>query len=183
MNSDLLRQLSCRYNFSTVLSVSGYTHNANFCLFSSTLSPFCRSVGLQDCSADKRAANPRFSRSATPKLETGRIYNPEPFWCRNGRKTPVQSALRAAVNRGKGALHPRPFILQPNRRQKPADLGLFPPWQIPPQNRPNSARSLLGRYTLHRAAKVGTRGDRLAHRAGFSFFIDLPSSRSKQLSV
>ena len=102
---------------------------------------------------------------------------------RKRAESPLQSALRAAVNRGGAALQPRLLLLQPNRRLIQPIWGCSSLCADFCQNRPNFAFTLSVVYFLRPAVKAGIRGDRLAYRRFLSFSTVLPSNRLKQLSV
>ena len=83
---------------------------------------------------------------------------------RKRAESPLQSALRAAVNRGGTALQPRLLFLQPNRRRsQPIWRGSSVRASLS-QNRPNFAPRPFAGYFLHRSGKAAARGVTAAHR-------------------
>lgn len=85
---------------------------------------------------------------------------------RKRAESPLQSALRAAVNRGGAALQPRLLFLQPNRRRsQPIWRGSSVRASLS-QNRPNFAPRPFAVLLLHRPGKAAARGVTAAHRGG-----------------
>ena len=127
MNSDLLRQSSCRYNSLTFASVSGWSHNANLYL----------SFGTEILQHFLLAAQPRnicgipsFIRFATPFFSEYEFSNPFLFSGPEVRKLPKRPALPGAVNHAgvqQQPLHFLPLAFRPCRnRPKTSDSGTCP---------------------------------------------------------
>lgn len=76
MNSDILRQLSLQYNASIFLSVSGYTHNANFSLFLKLQQAHIDEMPITNLTADEKdmVDGVLFELGVAAEHETGILY-------------------------------------------------------------------------------------------------------------
>ena len=102
---------------------------------------------------------------------------------RKRAESPLQSALRAAVNRGGAALQPRLLFLQPNRRRsQPIWRGSSVRASLS-QNRPNFAPRPFAVLLLHRPGKAAARGVTAAHRGYIFRPCSVWSSSGSQISA
>ena len=190
MNSDLLRQSSCRYNSLTFASVSGWSHNANLYL----------SFGTEILQHSLLAAQPRnicgippFIRFATPFFSEYEFSNPFLFSGPESRKSPTRPALPGAVNHAgvqQQPLHFLPLAFRPCPKpvKSPRNQCLSKPGRHCPNTAPTDAGPSVfpthPRKPRHRATGWATR----AYPAVRSYPIflsgsSMPSNRSKQHSV
>ena len=196
MNSDLLRQSSCRYSSLTFSSVSGWSHRANLYL----------SFGTEIVQHPFLWGNPGifgvkqpFVGITTPFFLKYEFSNPFSFSALESRKSPTRPALPGAVSCAGVQQQPRHFLPLdfrpcPNPPQIPQNQHLSKPArQRPNMACPGPVSSVFSTQPpkADTASCAGLATHNLVHRDGptaadYQIFLpggSLPSSNSKQHSV